>query len=374
MELQISPTMISWIAELEHTNAQTLANELAPKKVDKFLQGLLSKTTAIQLAKRANIPFGYLFLQTPPQINLPNIPDLRQTIGAEPLSADFFEILQDIEYKQDWFKEYLLDNGNEPLDFVGKFKFSPNLDPKIVVQDIINTLNIDLKNEIKNLNKDNYFKFLSQEFERIGILIFKNGVVKNKTNRQLSVAEFRGFALVDKIAPVVFINGSDSPSAQLFTLVHEVAHIWIGQSGVSSWNQDQAVESFCNKVAAEFLIPTDIFIQYWQTENSNDSIIKLMALFKVSKLAIIIKAVTLGLLSPQEIHNEQAYLKRQEKNTETAGGNFYNTASIRQSRKFSEVVLNQAVSQHLPLRVAGQLLNMHADKVMVFYRNRRGEN
>ncbi len=372
-ELQISPKIIHWIAALEHKEPQTLADELAPRKAEQFLNGVISKTTATKLANRANIPFGYLFLQTPPKIEQPSIPDLRQTIGAEPLSQDFFEVLKDIEHKQSWFKDFLIEQGNEPLSFVGKYPFNQQPSVQIVVQDILSSLGIqDLMQEIVDISKNEYFNFLVSKFESIGILIFKNGVVKNSTKRKLNVNEFRGFALVDRIAPVIFINGADSVAAQTFTLLHEVAHIWIGQSGVSSWNQDQDVEAFCNKVAAEFLMPSDIFMKNWQTKNKDENINKMVLIFKVSRLAIIIKAVTLNLLPQIEINNERESLLKEISRKDSNGGNFYNTMFIRQSKTFCNAVLNQAISQHLPLREAARLLNTNADVLMKAYRKQQG--
>ncbi|PJG85447.1 ImmA/IrrE family metallo-endopeptidase [Conservatibacter flavescens] len=373
-ELQISPKIIHWIADLEQITPQVLADELAPKKADDFLNGILTKTTATKLAKRANIPFGYLFLQTPPKIQKPDIPDLRQVVGAEPLSKDFFDVLQDIRYKQDWFKDYLIEQGHEALSFVGKFQLHEKRTPNDVARDILKTLGINnLLEQIKKLRRDDYFKFLTKEFERIGILVFKSGVVKHNNSRTLSVNEFRGFALVDPIAPVIFINGSDYQAAQLFTLIHEVAHIWIGVSGVSSWNQEQNVESFCNKVAAEFLMPTVEFCRYWQADNREQSIEVLVTLFKVSRFAIIIKAVTLGLLAQSEIAKEREKLRNLEKSNSSGGGDFHNTVKVRQSPRFSDTVINQAISQHIPLREAGKLLNIRADTLMAIYRKRQGK-
>ncbi|QLB17261.1 Zn peptidase [Mannheimia varigena] len=374
MELQISPNIIHWIAALEHIEPQTLADELAPNKAEKFLTGLISKTTALALAKRANIPFGYLFLNKPPKIEQPHIPDLRQVIGSEPLSKDFFDVLKDIENKQDWFKDYLIEQGNEEeLPFVGKFQLTINLEPKTVAKDIEKTLGINLIQELKYLTKDTYFKYLTEKFEHIGILVFKNGIVKNNTRKTLNTSEFRGFALVDKIVPVVFINGSDVAEAQTFTLLHEVAHIWIGVEGVSSWNQDQTVEAFCNRVAAEFLMPTELFIQLWQDKlTKNENIEKLASYFKVSKFAVIVKAVTLSLLENNEIHKERERLKtilKQKSN----GGDFHNILKVRQSPRFCSVVINQAISQNLPLREASRLLNIKkVDTLISHYRRSQG--
>lgn len=371
-EFQISPAIISWIAEQESTEPKCLAERLAPKKVDQFLSGIISKNVAEKLAKLANIPFGYLFLSKPPIIDNPKIPDLRQTVGAEPLGKDFIDVLKDIERKVDWYKEFLLDNGNDkPLDFVNKFPYSSTCNYKKVAQDIANTIHFSIEKDLPTISRESYYRELSTRFENIGILIFKNGVVGNNNQRKLSVEEFRGFALIDKIAPAIFINNADHPSAQIFTLLHEVAHIWIGQNGVSSWDQDQNVEMFCNKVAAEFLMPDDLFIQEWNT-NLDYPIEHIANVFKVSRLATIIKAVQLDLLPQDEITKARNQLRNHPQEN-SSGGNFYNMFPIKNSHRFTNAVVNQAMSMNLPLREAGKLLNVNADTVVSYYRNKRKE-
>lgn len=371
-EFQISPVMINWIAEQGNTEPKSLAEQLAPKKVDRFLAGLISKSIAEKLAKLADIPFGYLFLSKPPVINNPKIPDLRQVAGAEPLSKDFIDVLKDIERKVSWYKEFLIENGNDrPREFVNKFSYSSALNYYEVAKDIAKTINFSIEKDLPNIPRNNYYRELSSRFENIGILIFKNGVVGNNNTRKLNIEEFRGFALINDLAPAIFINNADYLSAQLFTLLHEVAHIWIGQNGVSSWDQDKSVEAFCNKVAAEFLMPEYLFIKEWN-KHHDDQIEHIATSFKVSTFAVTVKAVQLHLL-PQEAIIETKKKFKKHRQESDSGGNFYNMLPVKNSHRFTEAVVNQAMSMNLSLREAGKLLNVHADTVISYYRNKRKE-
>ncbi|HFE9942088.1 TPA: ImmA/IrrE family metallo-endopeptidase [Klebsiella pneumoniae] len=373
VELQLSPQMIDWVADQGGYTPSALAEELMPKKKEMFLRGHVTKTVAEKLARIGQIPFGYLFLDTPPKNTPPTIPDLRQTINPIPLSKDFIDTYNDIKYKIDWYKEYLDDFGIQfNIDFIGRF--SINDDFRLVAQDISQTIELDIKKILNKITKDSYFSFACNLIEKKGILVFKNGIVKSNTKRTIDPNEFRGFCLIDEMVPCVFVNGTDSYSAQVFTLFHEVAHIWVGKAGVSNWQFDNKIESFCNKVAAEVLMPHDLFKKKWdqETEFTDELLvaaINVASFFKVSLYATAIKAKSLNLINDTDFVTLRNYVLNVPKK-ESSGANPYATYPYRNSPKLTDAILSSTMNQQLPLREAANLLNIKTGTVIELYKQR----
>lgn len=171
-----------------------------------------------------------------------------------------------------------------------------------IATDIAITINYDVS-ERRKRSKDGYFGYISSLLEQVGVLVFKSGIVGGNTHRKLNVREFRGFAIADKQVPAIFINGADAASAQLFTLLHETAHIWLGESGVSNPDptSENKTEQLCNRVAAEFLVPNKEFTRAWQSETAIEENLETLARqFHVSTYVIAIKAYQNKLIVQKE--------------------------------------------------------------------------
>lgn len=358
--------MLEWAAN----NIGLRFSEVVPEisKVErtqkKLLAGSFSVKQAEEFAELTKVPFGTLFLSKPPtKLYKPIIPDLRQKQGAVPLSDFFYEVLEDIKIKQDWYIEYLKEVGAEPLRFVGKYKDSINIDYKEISADIRKELDLPLEVENRTA-KEKYLNKMIEHCEVAGILVFKNGVVKNASIKTLDISEFRGFVLIDEMAPVIFLNGRDAPAALIFTLAHELAHIWLGQTGVDDidiYGNDQT-EVLCNKIAADVLVPEDKFNYAWKKYKGN--ILEIADSFCVSKLMLYRVALTYGRISRDEYKNIHELELKTFQEKESTGGNFFNMVPTRNSKKLTSLVVNEAMSGNLLLRDAGKLLNVSPQNIM----------
>ena len=367
----INPAQLRWARERLGLTIEDAAEcaDVKPQQLSAWETGEAQPTfrQAQNLAQSFHTPFGYLFLRNPPEEVLP-LPDLRTVAGVpnpRP-SVDLMETVRIALQRQAWFIEYQRDHGLEPLPFVGRFTL--NAEPRVVAADIRAVLGID--QEQGQRTWEIYFRDLVSAAERIGILVMRSGVVGNNTHRKLDVGEFRGFAISDALAPVVFINSADAPAARLFTLLHELAHIWVGASGVSNVapGNSRREEIFCNAVAGEFLVPSDLFLRLWN-ESAEDVSVRVAGLarrFHVSRIVIMRRALDLNFIDRATYTDFYLEALAAFRNQDGGGGNFYRTAGAKNSLVFSQAVVTEALSGRLLLREAGRLLGVQPSKIREF--------
>jgi len=298
-------------------------------------------------AKKAHVPFGYLFLQEPPREELP-IPFFR-TVGGETnqVGVNLRDTILNLQQRQDWVRETLIEQGEERLEFIGRF--NPRNPINFVVQDIKNELGLENNWASQFSNWQNALDHLAAKVEESGIFIIFNSVVDNNTHRPITVQECRGFVMCDEYAPFVFVNSADSKSAQMFTIVHELAHLWIGESAGFDFRQlqpfENEVETFCDAVAAEFLVPEEDFSMQWTRTQDFETLAKS---FKVSQIVIGRRALDVGMITREaffEFYSEHIAKFKQKKEAQGSGGDFYATLRKRLNPRFFAAV-HQAVKEN----------------------------
>ena len=377
-EAFVNAEIIRWARERASLGIDAFARKVntKPEKILSWESGEARPTfkQAEKLAHVARVPFGYLFLPKPPEERLP-IPDLRTRPDAPPphLDADFMDLVQDVLFKFDWYRDFLLERGIEPLPFVGGFKKSAAV--KQVAADMAKRLGISEKVRRESRNWEDYFRTLCDRAEEVGVWVMRSGVVASNSQRRLSVDIFRGFAIADSIAPLVFINGRDAKAAQIFTLAHELAHIWLGESGISdpiaARSALRGTEAKCNQIAAEFLVPEAEFRQAWHPDVSLvENTDQLASMFRVSRFVIALRALGLELINEDdfEAFHRQEQRRWAKQREEAGGGDYYRTAPVRMGAHFTKAVVNSAMSGEVLLRDAGTLLNAKPKTIQEMYR------
>ena len=367
--LKLSRDVLDWAAEKAGQTLHAFAESVAKRERDRerITEGRLTVTQAEKLAKKARIPFGYLFLAEPPEITRPTIPDLRQIQDAQPLKEDFYETLEDVLAKQSWLIEYLTEAGAGKLPFVRRFTADTKRNADDIAADMRRELGITDDDRRKSPDASAYFSTLSAKAEAKGVLVFKTSYVKSNTRRPISEKEFRGFAIAHKLVPLVFVNGRDAEVAAVFTLIHELAHIWLGVTGVSDVTPSRfgnPIERLCNRVAANLLVPMNAFLERW---TGPQDVERLAKYFRVSKLVIARRALDNKLV-------DQAFYDEVASNTQRVKSSGKPTAlvtiPIRNSKNFTRTIVASAMSGQTLLRDAASLLNVKPDTVVALAKGR----
>ena len=363
--VQIQPEMLQWARERAEKSVDDLSS--AFPKLIAWEEGTTMPTVKQleNFAKRTWTPFGYFFLNSPPEEKLP-IPDFRTVGDQRPLrpSPNLLETVHTLQRRQEWLRDYLIEDGAEPLAFVGCV--DQTADPLQVAQNMRTIFNIGPGWAEVHRTWQDALRDLRHRVEDAGVITAWNGVVGNNTRRTLDVDEFRGFVLTDEYAPVVFINTNDAKAAQMFTLAHELAHLLTGSDGVLNLNAlqpaDYDVERFCNRVAAEFLVPAVEFRAAWPDASFEDEPFKELARkFKVSPLVAARRTLDLNFITRDEFfsfYNDYVQ-KARLNNRSTSGGNFYATAPLRLGRPFAKAVIRATREGKLLYRNAYHLTGLH---------------
>lgn len=368
-EVNVHANMLTWAI----TRAGYELHEFSAKvpKVQEWIEGT-KKPTVKQLetfSKKVHLPFGYLFLTEPPKEELP-IPFYRtNNTPATQVSVNVYDTILIIQQRQDWLKDYLKDNEFEVLSFVGKFHNRFNVQE--IVTDIRKNLGLN-ENWASNFRTwQETLDHLIELIEDKGIITVFNGVVENNGHRKIPVDECRGFVLVDKMAPFMFVNNADGKAAQMFTIVHELAHIWTGNSAGFDFRKLQPandpIELLCDKVAAEFLVPESIFNEAWRY---NPSIKYASRYFKVSEIVIARRALDTGKITKKQFFDfYEEYTNREfaKNENQSPGGDFYATTKKRLSITFATHINNAVKSGKLLYRDAYKLTSLKGDTFQTFF-------
>jgi Zn-dependent peptidase ImmA (M78 family) len=361
LRVEVSGELLEWARERARLQVDDLSSRFP--KLAAWETGETHPTLKQleQFARATHTPVGYLLLESPPDEPLP-IPDFRTMEYADITrpSADLLDTVYQSQQRQAWYREHAQASGDEPLTFVGSLSTSMEI---VEAADVMReALRFDV--ETRGGSWSAALVNLIEQAEELGILVMVNGVVGSNTYRKLDPQEFRGFALADDLAPVVFINGADTKAAQIFTLAHELAHVWLGQTALSdaepTRQPSNPTESWCNRVAGEFLVPLDDLRSHFdQAANLTSELDRLAARFRVSTLVILRRirdANYLDQAAYREAYREELARVLELIGEGGGGGNFYNTLPVRVSKRFARALVASTLEGETLLRDAFQML------------------
>lgn len=344
MKVDVSPRLFRWAYERAGYTEGYLARRFP--RLERWLRGE-DRPTLKQLERFAHVthaPVGFFFLPEPPEEPIP-IPDFRTAgnIHIDRPTPDLLDTIYLCQQRQEWYREYALTAGEPPLAFVGSAR--PTDDVVGTAERIREALGFDLEERSQLPTWTDALRRFIEQAEALGVLVMVSGVVGSNNRRKLDPVEFRGFALSDSLAPLVFINGADTKAAQMFTLAHELAHLWLGQSALSDVGPSTApendVERWCNAVAAELLVPLEAFQDSLQPgEGLRQTLDRLARQFKVSTLVVLRRLYDAGRLSRKRFWAEyEAELERLRRLPASSGGDFYLTTAARLGKRFARAVV-----------------------------------
>jgi Zn-dependent peptidase ImmA (M78 family) len=312
VEIPINREILSWAVAKVQYPRERLAKDFP--KYEEWLS-LSVQPTFRQLeafAKKTRIPFGYLFLKAAPKEQIFPIPFFR-TIADESqsFSSELRAIVLELQNRQEWLKEYLMDSKEKALPFVGKFRNDRNVASIVNDMRIVLGLGKEWGSHCKNW--EDALTKLTDVLEANRINVISTSILGNSTKRQIEVDECRGFVLVNDYVPFLFVNSKDSKSARMFTIAHELAHIWIGESAAFDLRRmapaNNETEKLCDKIAAEFLVPANSLENYWKEEKGYENLARI---FKVSQIVIARRLLDLGHIDKRtffEFYDE--YMRRE---------------------------------------------------------------
>ena len=374
LRVPVNPELLHWALQRSGRTADELSGRFS--KLGDWLAGE-AQPTLKQLeafARATHTAIGYFFLPEPPEERLP-IRDFRTFPEARyrPPSANLLETIYICQQRQDWYREYARLQGEPEIAFIGTASLED--EPVAVAEEMRQTIGFNIEARRQMSTWTEALREFIRLVEEAGVLVMVSGIVGSNTHRALDVAEFRGFALADKLAPLIFINGKDSKAGQMFTLAHELAHLWLGVSGVSDPEirhiPDEQTERWCNAVAAEFLVPLhtlrDTLIE---GEPLPETLQRLARQFKVSTLVILRRLFDGGWIDRETLNTAwQEEIERLKQFPSGTGGNFYNTLNARVGKRFAQAVIVSALEGQTPFTEAFRLLSVR--KSETFYEEAR---
>jgi Zn-dependent peptidase ImmA (M78 family)/transcriptional regulator with XRE-family HTH domain len=363
LRVPVQPELLRWARQRARLDEQDLAERFPRLPAWERQEQRPTLRQLENYARATRAPIGYFFLPDPPEEPLP-IPDFR-TMGNRELARPSPNLLETIylcQQRQDWYREHALTTGLSAADFIGSV--GEDADVAQTAAAMRQRLGFDLEARRACRTWEEALRSFIAQSDAAGVMVMCSGVVSNNNHRRLDPEEFRGFAIADQLAPLVFINGADTKAAQMFTLAHELAHLWVARTGLSaveaSGQEGSALERWCNRVAAEMLVPLETFSgQIDAHEPLERAMPRLGRHFKVSTLVVLRRFLDAGRLTRDAFWRAyHAEVERLRALPRGSGGDFYLSQGARLSKRFARALVESTLAGQTLYRDAMKLVGV----------------
>lgn len=379
MRDRVNPEVITWALKRCNKSAEDLKNTVSPR-IQQWIDEVGAAPTPKQvekLAKATHVLPTYFYWEEVPQLAL-QIPDFRTKTagGVDNPSPELYDVINQMLSRQDWLSDYLESTGEEPLAFIGSCEQTKSVQDCAEYMRKLLGLELDWTCAIR---PNAAVRLLREAIERQGVYVYAGSYFANSTGRRFDVEEFRGFALSDRFAPIIFLNTGDALSAQLFTLAHEFAHLLFNESGLDDvaliYAQD-STETKCDAVAAEFLVPASVVKDTFIGATHDDALENLRERTKASYVVCLRRARDLGYIEQQEFferyqcyseHLAEWKLGHSEKQ-KSVGPGFYTLQKHHLGKLFPETIYSALQSEALLYSDAYRLTGLNAKSFKEFFR------
>ena len=376
----ITPSVIRWARERSGLSIEDAAKKIGRPKDDiiNWENGTLLPSIA-QARKAAEVykrPLAVFYLPEPPR-DFETLRDYRTLPADYPKEyrQNLSLLIRTTQYRQEWMREFLIEEGMPDLSFVGSATLADP--PYTISRDIHQKLQITPQEQIECPGRQEALRLWIDRAEQAGIFIFRQG--------QIELKEARGFVICDEYAPFIYINSEDAKAGQLFTLVHELAHLWLNLSGVSNledtdfvgYDDQASIETFCNKIAAETILNRELFFRALERLDGSIKTIKkienLSNYFNVSEEVVARRFLDEGIIRRDEYtelreHYQKRWVelkkieRRRMKATE-GGPSYYTRKVFNNGYSFTQTVVSAYESGTISGREASGLLEVKVNHI-----------
>lgn len=344
-QLALAPSILRWAETRAQRSDHSLTSDFA--QWAEWLDGRGGPTyrQAEKIAKQAHVPFGTLFLTEPPDFEIP-LTDFRLGLVGDhhDPSSELRDVIQVCVTRQSWFADYAAREGIAP--------------PRLPQADLGNVVDaarrateaLEFTVGDRRSTRADLRRRLRLSFESLGGLVVITSMVGNDSHRLLDRDEFRGFALYDPAAPMIFVNSHDDTLAgQFFTFFHELGHILRAENALDNADprsRAPGAEAWCNSFAAEALVPAhDLRTQFRSGLDPAAESKRLQDRYQCSPLVILLRMQELRLIDHEDFDEIFSALEREMREVarrqqdESHGGDFYSNLPYRAGERLSRAVI-----------------------------------